>query len=141
MTFKENKNNEEFYIVYVKYYGTELNGDYLYRLYFSTNPEETFAEGWSETPACNVKDKLMDIDESQYQKVLELKSNIILDLARECCCFSMQDCRDHILALAFENIDNAEEYPEPRIIIQYGDKINDIEVLFAKRNIVLKQIE
>ena len=72
---------------------------------------------------------------------MECKTDIKLDLAQDCCCFSMQDARDHIVALAYENLDNAEEYPEPRIIIQFADSVEDVETLFAKRNIILKYIQ
>jgi hypothetical protein len=82
----------------------------------------------------------MDIDEEQYQYIVELKSDIKLDIARNCCCFTMQDCRDNIIALAYENLDDAEEYPEPRIIIHFGDLIDEVEQLFAQRDIILKYV-
>jgi hypothetical protein len=54
----------------------------------------------------------------------------------------MQDCRDRIVALAYENLDNAEEYPEPcRIVIHFGDYINDVEKMFAQRDLSLKYVE
>lgn len=132
--------DESLHVVYVKHMGTEVNGNEIYHLYLSNNPDDTFAEGWGEGPACNIRDALMDLDEDQYQYVVELKSDIILDLARHNCCFTMQDCRDDIVALAYENINQAEEYPEPRIIIHYGELIEDVEALFAQRNIVLRYI-
>jgi hypothetical protein len=52
----------------------------------------------------------------------------------------MQDCRDNIIALAYENLDDAEEYPEPRIIIHFGDNIDEVEQLFAQRDIILKYV-
>lgn len=133
-------NETSLYVVYAKYFGEEINGNYIYHFYLSNNPDDVFAEGWGESPACNVSDKLMDLDDDQYQNIIELKSNIKLDLARNCCCFTMQDCRDNIIALAYENLDDAEEYPEPRIIIHFGDLIDDVEDLFAQRNILLKYI-
>lgn len=137
---EENKSDSNYHVVYVKHMGTDINGEYIYHFYLSDNPDEVFAEGWGESPACNVKDRLMDIDEDQYQYVVELKSEIKLDLARECCCFTMQDCRDHIIALAYENLDGAEEYPEPRIIIQFGDIIEDVEKMFVQRDVVLRYV-
>jgi spermidine synthase len=53
----------------------------------------------------------------------------------------MQDSRDNIIALAYENLDNAEEYPDPRIIIHFGDNIDTVENMFAKRDVVLKYLE
>ena len=131
--------NGSLYVVYLKHLGVDINGQNLYHLYLSNNPDETFAEGWGEVPACNTPRQLLDLDEKMYSNVMECKTDIKLDLAQDCCCFSMQDARDHIVALAYENLDNAEEYPEPRIIIQFGDSVENIETLFAKRNIILNK--
>lgn len=128
------------HVVYVKHMGTEMNGNNIYYLYISENPDDVFTEDWGTWPACNVPRKRIDIDEDMYSYVVELKSDIKLDLAQDCCCFTMQDSRDHIVALAYENLNNAEEYPEPRIIIQFGDNIEDVETMFAQRDITLKYI-
>ena len=137
----EEEIEQTYHVVYVKLMGNEINGDNIYHLYLSNTPDETFEEGWNEIPACNVNNSLMDLDDDQYQYVVELKSPVVLDLARNCCCFSMQDSKDHIIALAYENLDNVEEYPDIRIIIQYGDRIEDVEEMFAKRDIPLRYVE
>ena len=141
MAFDELKVEEMNTVVYVKSLGTEIDGTNIYHLYLSTNPDEVFAEGWGDIPACNVPRKLMDLDESMYEHVVEVKTNIVLDLAQNCCCFSMQDSRDNIIALAYENLDNAEEYPDPRIIIHFGDNIDDVEAMFAKRDVSMKYLD
>lgn len=128
-------------VVYVKNIGTEIDGSNIYHLYLSTTPDNVFAEGWGDIPACTVPRKLMDLDDDMYEHVVEVKTEITLDLAQDCCCFSMQDSRDDIVALAFENLDNAEEYPDPRIIIHFGDDIREIEKMFSQRDIVLKYLE
>lgn len=133
--------NNEPSVVFVKFMGRDIDGTYLYHLYLSSKPEDAFAEGWGEVPASTVPRKLIDLDKDMYEYVMELKSEIKLDLAQDCGCFSMQDSRDHIIALAFENLDNAEEYPEPRIIIQFGDGIDYVEEMFAKRDVTLKYID
>lgn len=138
--FRVEGEEETLHVVYVKHMGDEINGNHIYHMYLSSTPDDTFAEGWGESPACNVRDKLMDLDDDQYQHVIELNSDIKLDLARNCCCFTMQDSRDHIIALAYENLDDAEEYPEPRIIIQFGDVITDVEDMFYQRSIKLKYL-
>lgn len=129
------------YVVYLKHIGTDIDGENIYHIYLSENPDDVFAEGWGEVPACNVRRELMDIDEEHYQNILEAKTPIKLDLAQDCCCFSMQDARDRIVALAYENLDNAEEYPEPRIIVHFADQVEDVERLFGKRDIALKYID
>lgn len=141
MAFDELKVEEINTVVYVKNLGTEIDGTNIYHFYLSSNPDEVFAEGWGDIPACNVPRKLIDLDESMYEHVVEVKTDILLDLAQNCCCFSMQDSRDNIIALAYENLDNAEEYPDPRIIIHFGDNIDNVEEMFAKRDVVLKYLE
>lgn len=133
-------NETSLYVVYAKYFGEEINGNYIYHFYLSNNPDEVFAEGWGDIPACNMSDNLMDIDDSQYEYIVQLKSDIKLDLARNCCCFSMQDCRDNIIALAYENLDDAEEYPDTRIIIHFGDNIDDVKEMFGKRDVILQYV-
>lgn len=128
-------------VVYVKKLGTEIDGTNIYHIYVSDKPEEVFAEGWGDMPACVVPRKLIDLDEDMYSHVVEVKTDVLLDLAQDCCCFSMQDSRDDIVALAYENLDNAEEYPDPRIIIHFGDNIEDVEQMFAKRDITVKYIK
>ena len=79
------------------------------------------------------------ISNEMYEYVKELKTEIILDLAQDNSCFSMQDCRDNIIALAYENIDDYEEYPdEGRIVIHFGESIDEVEKMLAKRNLFMK---
>lgn len=137
----EGYEEDTMYVVYIKHIGTEIDGDNIYHIYLSDNPDDVFAEGWGEVPACNVRRDLMDIDEEHYQNILEAKMPIKLDLAQDCCCFSMQDARDRIVALAYENLDNAEVYPEPRIIVHFADPVDDVERMFGKRDIVLKYVD
>jgi len=52
----------------------------------------------------------------------------------------MSDCRDHCIALASENIDDYEEYIVPRIVIQFGDRLDYVEKMLAKRNLKMRYI-
>lgn len=128
-------------VVFVKYVGEDIDKKHIYHFCVSDTPETVFAEGWGEVPACNVSRDMMYPDKDMFQNILEVKTDIKLDLAQDCCCFSMQDARDHIVALAYENLDEAEVYPEPRIIIQYGEPIDNVEAMFAKRDIEMNYIE
>lgn len=126
-------------VVFILYIGKNSDGFNIYHFLLSENSEDTFAEGWAEKPSCNEKLENLMIEESMFEYVKELRTEIKLDLAQNNCCFSMQDCRDHIIALAYENLDEAEEYPEPcRIVIHFGDRINDVERMFAERDLRLR---
>lgn len=126
-------------VVYIIFLGIDADGMNIYHFLLSENTEETFAEGWSEKPAGNNPREIMLIDNTMFEYEKELKTEIKLDLAQDNTCFSMQDCRDDIIALAYENLDEAEEYPEPcRIVIHFGDKIDDVEAMFAQRDMRLR---
>lgn len=126
-------------VAYILYLGKNSDGLNIYHFLLSENVEDTFMEDWSEKPASNIPNDRLLIDESQYDYVKELKTQITLDLMQDNTCFSFQDCRDHIVAIAYENLDDAEFYPEPfRIVIHFGDLIDDVERMLAQRDMFMK---
>lgn len=126
-------------VVYVLYLGTNSDGFNIYHFLLSENTEDTFTEDWAEKPSSNIPNERLLIDDSQYEYVKELKTEIKLDLQQDNTCFSFQDCRDQIVAIAYENLDEAEFYPEPfRIVVHFGDYIDDVERKFAQRNMFMK---
>lgn len=128
-------------VVYVLYLGTNSDGFNIYHFLLSENTEDTFTEDWAEKPSSNIPNERLLIDDSQYEYVKELKTEIKLDLQQDNTCFSFQDCRDQIVAIAYENLDEAEFYPEPfRIVVHFGDYIDDVERKFAQRNMFMKFI-
>lgn len=126
-------------VIYILYIGKNSDNEYIYHLLISDDKEKTWAEGWENKPACIMRD--LTPEDDMYEYIAELKTNIKLDLAQDNCCFSMQDCRDNIIALASENLEQAEEYPEDgRIVIHFGDLITDVEKMLAKRDLLIKYI-
>lgn len=140
--YTQNENNEEnlpLKVIYVLYIGRNVDDDNIYHLLITTDEEKTWAEGWENKPACIMRNLTPEND--MYEYVAELKTDIMLDLAQDNCCFSMQDCRDNVIALASENLEHAEEYPEDgRIVIHFGDNIDDVEKMLAKRDMVIKYV-
>jgi hypothetical protein len=128
-------------VVFILYVGKNSDGLNIYHFLLSENCDDTFAEGWAEKPSCNEKIENLMIEDSMFEYVKELRTEIKLDLAQNCCCTSMQDCRDGIIPLAYENLDEAEEYPEEgRIVIHFGDFVDDVAKKLARRDIVLNYI-
>ena len=129
----------EIYLVYVIKMGKDPVGDNFYKLFFSENPEDVYSEGWAEKPACNQSPEQLMIDSSMYSYTAELRCDIELDLAQDNCCFTMQDCKDGIVAVASENLDNAEEYPEQgRVVLHFGDSFSDVEEVAHTRGFKLR---
>lgn len=126
-------------VIYILYVGKNSDNDNIYHFLISTDSERTWADGWENKPACIMRD--LTPNDDMYEYIAEIKTELKLDLAQNNCCFSMQDCRDNVVALASENLEEAEEYPEDgRIVIHFADLIDDVEKMLAKRDIVLKYI-
>lgn len=131
----------EYKVVYVSLIGKDASGLNIYNIFVSQNTEDVFSEGWGEKPASNIKNDILMIDNDMFDYIKEIRTDIILDLAQDNTCFSMQDARDNIVSLAYENIDEYEEYPENgRIVIHFGDMLSDVEKMLAKRDIQSKFI-
>ena len=80
-------------------------------------------------------------EDDMYEYIAEIKTDIKFNLAQNNTCYSMQDCRDKIIALASEDLSEAEEYPEEgRIVIHFGDLMDDVEKMLARRNISITYI-
>ena len=63
-------------VVYVKKLGTEIDGMNIYHIYVSDKPEEVFAEGWGDMPACVVPRKLIDGDNIENVEQMFAKRDI-----------------------------------------------------------------
>ena len=131
--------NNTLMVIYVLYVGKNTDDEYIYHLLISNDKEKTWAEGWENKPACVMRD--LTPEDDMYEYIAELKTDLILDLAQDNCCFSMQDCRDNVVALESENLEEAEEYPEEgRIVIHFGDTVDEVEKMLAKRDILINYI-
>lgn len=139
--WEDNVDETNLKVIYVLDVGKDADNKNIYHFLLSENCEDTFAEGWDEKPSCNINNEILKPDDSQYEYIKQLKTDIKLDLAQDSCCTSLQDCKDMIIALAYENLDEAEEYPEEgRIVIHFGDYIDDVETMLAKRDMRMKFI-
>ena len=131
--------NTQIHLVYITMLGKEPGGDNFYKLFLSDTPDDVFAEGWGEKPACNQSPESLMIAPDMFQYTAELRCDINLDLAQDSCCYTMQDCKDGIIAMAAENIDNVEEYPEEgRLVLHFGDTFEDADYKVAVRGYTLR---
>lgn len=123
-------------LMFVNMIGTYSDSYYVYELLFTTKIDEAWGEDWDVRPAGICGHISPNDDSYDLRKVF--MSQIKLDLAKNSSCFSMQDCTDNIIPLAWENLDEAEEYPDNgRIILHFGETYDDVDDTLAKRNIFL----
>ena len=126
---------EKVYLLFINLVGEENDGYYRYEFIFTDNPDEAFGEDFEYKPASLVNN-LYPNDE-YITEIHTIKTKIKLDLIQNNSCFGMQDAMDGIVALAYENIDSYEEYPDDRIILFYGDEYSEVENKLGLRGILI----
>jgi len=122
------------YLVHINKIGETLGGESKYEFLFTDDTQTYWGEGGYEiTPAsiCKIKP---DPKRITLTKILIIRMK--LTLAQNQSCFSMQDCIDGIIPVAWEDIRNYEESPEEgRLIFKYGTNIDDLEYELSIRGL------
>lgn len=129
---------KDVYLCFIRLIGEENDGFYRYEFIFTDNIDEVWSENddFAQKPACLVNDLM--VDEQYVTEVHIVKMKIKLDLIQNSCCFSVSDSYDGILALAWEDISNYDEYPQDgRIFFKFGESIEEVENKLAIKNILM----
>ena len=127
---------KEQYLCFVRLIGEETDGNYRYEFIFTDNPDEVWGEKWEYKPACLVNDLMPS--EEYITEVQIVKTKIKFDLIQDNCCFGLQDALDGIVAIAHENIDDYDSYPEDcRLVFMFGETEYEVSNKLAKKNILM----
>ena len=131
-----NEEEEDVRLGFIRLIGEETDGYYRYEFIFTTNIDEFWGENFEYKPSCLVNN-LMPYDKF-ITEIHIVKMKIKLDLIQNSCCFGFQDCTDGIIALAWENVDEYDEYPEEgRIFFRFGETLEDVEDKLAIKNVLM----
>lgn len=130
-------NFDNLYLVYVEKLTETPNakGFFEYEFYFSSTPDIVWGTDWNQQcpSACNKEN--MRPDASTYEHVAHLDTIIPFVSIGENSCFSGQDMVDGIVACAWEDISDYEEYPEPvRLVFNFGEGYKGVETKLALRH-------
>ena len=117
-------------LVYVRPAFKNTDGTYEYELFFSDTPDFVWGPAWDvDNPSLNGD---ITPEESTYSSVYMVKTTLPLKTAEETSCYSMEYATYKILALAWIDIENLEEYPEHgRTALHFGDSLESVGVKFA----------
>ena len=127
------KNIENLHLVYVEPIGLNSHDMFEYDFLFSETPEIVWGEDWAEQ--CPAACDNMRPGNDMISEIRRLATIIPFGLAQKNTCFSMQDCIDGIVALAWEDMSEYEEYPEPiRLIFGFGETFGSVEDKLARRH-------
>lgn len=121
---------------FVNFVGEEEDGKYRYEFIFTDNPDEFWGEDFENKP-CSLMNHLMPYDEYKTE-IHSVRTKLKFDLIQNNGCFGMQDCMDGIVAVAWEDIDDYDEYPEDgRLFFMFGEPYEKVEAKLALKNILM----
>ena len=119
-------------LIYVNIIGNNSEEELVYEFYFSDEAEMAWGMDWEYRPAtvCNIGIP----QRMNYDSIKIVRSKIILTVAQKNSCFSMQDCKDGVIPIAWENIDGYEDYPDDgRMVLPFGTDIDSVEFILNSR--------
>lgn len=121
------------FLCFINLIGEENDGIYRYEFIF-TNDIDNFEVIEDNEPCCLSE----TIEPSTYEIIHIVKMKIKLDLIQDNCCFSFKHAKLGIVSIAWENIDDLDEFPEDgRIFFKFGESLEEVENKLAIKNILM----
>ena len=124
--------NSTLHLVFVDLVGKDEEV-YNYDFYFSKNPDTFWGIGFD----CEFANQdIPEPDPKTYDEVKRVRTLIPFFLAQKNRCFSMKHVVDGVISVAFEDISDYDEYPEPyRIVLHFGDTLESVEEKLSGRQV------
>lgn len=130
--------NTNLKLCFIRLVGEESGNEFRYEFIFTNDIDEVWGEEFSQKPACLVNNL---IPEEKYMDEIHIvKTKIKLELIQNNCCFSISDCYDGVVAMAWECLDEYEDYPEDgRLFFYFGETIEEVKDKLAVKNILMDE--
>jgi hypothetical protein len=125
----------DFFLVYVNLVGKDYKGNYIYEFIFSDTIEDIDGEEWDTFPASGRPEAPHD---NFIKKVGRLESELKLDVVQNSDTFAVWDAVDGVIAMAWENINAYDSYPEKRLCFKFGEPINIVEEKLYEKDLILQ---
>jgi hypothetical protein len=115
--------------------GKDYKGNYLYEFIFSDSIKNIDGDEWDTFPASGRPHAPHD---NFIKKVGRLESELKLDVIQNSDTFAVWDAIDGVIALAWENINSYDSYPEHRLCFKFGESIKDVDSKLYEKDLILK---
>lgn len=115
------------YLAFVDFIGKNANDEYIYRFDFTDDTDTVWGDFFNIAPTIIVPD--LQPEENTISKSARVKFDRKINIAKKNGCFSMQDCFDKIIALAFTelNEDNTIYYNDEPLYFNFGETFEEVE--------------
>jgi hypothetical protein len=126
---------KDLFLIYINKVGMDYMGDYIYEFIFSDSIDNIDGDNWDTYPASGRPEP----PHVKYIKnVGRLESELNLDVVQESDTFAVWDAVDGVIALAWENVNGYDEYPEVRMCFKFGEPIEEVEEKLYEKDLILK---
>lgn len=127
---------DNLFLIYVVEVGKDWKGTARYEFLFSDTIKDIDGDEWDSIPASGRP-------ESPHEHLVKKVGVLISDekrfnLIQNSDTFSVWDSIDGVVAMAWENMDDYEEYPESRIAFHFGDTIEKVEGKLYEHDLTLE---
>ena len=125
---------DKLFLIYINKVGKNYKDDYLYEFIFSDSTKKIDGEEWDVYPASGRPSAPHD---QFIKKVGRLESKLVLDVIQNSDTFAVWDAVDDVIALAWENIDILDTYPEKRLSFRFGETKESVEEKLYEKDLTL----
>ena len=126
---------EELYLVFINKIGEDYQGKLLYEFIFSDTTEDIDGDYWDDYPAAGMP---APPSGPFIKKVGRLETKLNLDVIQDSEKFAVWDAVDGIIALAWENVDDYDQYPEKRLFFSFGEIISSVEDKLYEKDLIFE---
>ena len=126
----------DLFLIYVKPFYVNNNGDFEYQLFFSETPDVVWGVDWD----VSVPNSILDLtpEKSTYSDIINIKSSYPFKTIEQISCYSMEYAVNKIVALSWVDIDNLEDYPPSRCVLHFGDSFEEVKEKLSEINIEIE---
>ena len=126
---------KDLFLIYVNKICKDYKENYLYEFIFSDATKNIDGDDWDTFPASGRPSAPHD---HFIKKVGRLESEIKFDVVQDSDTFAVWDAVDEVIALAWENINAYDSYPEKRICFKFGEPMNEVESKLYEKDLILQ---
>lgn len=125
---------KELYLIFVNIVGKDYKGNFIYEFIFSDTTTDIDGEEWDVYPASGRPEVP---HENFIVNVGRLETEIKFDVIQNSDTFAVWDAVDGVIALAWENINFYDAYPEKRLCFKFGETIKDVNDKLYEKDLIL----
>ena len=125
---------KDLFLIFVNKIGKDYKGNYLYEFIFSDTTKNIDGEEWDTFPASG---RPLAPHDHFIKRVGRLESDLKFDVVQDSDTFAVWDAVDDVIALAWENINAYDAYPDKRLCFRFGEPLKDVEAKLYEKDLIL----